>query len=138
MVNPRNRAATRSVVAAVASTAFGLLITPEIRAEASDDGSSVATTEAAAAPGGASAASDASDSLATVVVTVRRLNAARSEIETQTGASTYTITSDGIAATPGGENVQLNQVLLQAPGMRCRTPSDSCTYARTTTTCNTA
>ena len=115
MVNPPNRAATRSVVAAVASIAFGLLITPEIRAEASDDGSSVATAEAAAAPGGASAASDASDSLATIVVTARRLNAARSEIETQTGASTYTMTSDAIAATPGGENVQLNQVLLQAP-----------------------
>lgn len=115
MANPRNRAATRGVVAAVASIAFGLLITPEIRAEASDDGSSVATADAATAPGGASAASDASDSLATVVVTARRLNAARSEIETQTGASTYTITSDAIAATPGGENVQLNQVLLQAP-----------------------
>jgi outer membrane receptor for ferrienterochelin and colicins len=51
----------------------------------------------------------------TVVVTARRLNAARSEIETQTGASTYKIDSTAIAATPGGENVQLNQVLLQAP-----------------------
>ncbi len=115
MVNPRKRAATRSVVAAVASIAIGLLITPEIRAEASDYSSPVATADSAAAPGGASAASDASGSLATVVVTARRLNAARSEIETQTGASTYTITSDAIAATPGGENVQLNQVLLQAP-----------------------
>jgi len=54
-------------------------------------------------------------SLSTVVVTAQRLNAARAEIETQTGASTYTITSDAIAATPGGQNVQLNQVLLQAP-----------------------
>jgi outer membrane receptor for ferrienterochelin and colicins len=53
--------------------------------------------------------------LSTVVVTARRLNAARAEIETQTGASTYTIDSTAIAATPGGENVQLNQVLLQAP-----------------------
>ena len=49
------------------------------------------------------------------MVTARRLNVARAEIETQTGASTYTITSEAIAATPGGENVQLNQVLLQAP-----------------------
>src|SRR5579862_1305646 len=53
--------------------------------------------------------------LATVVVTARRLNEARAEIETQTGASTYTIDSSAIAATPGGQNVQLNQVLLQAP-----------------------
>ncbi len=58
---------------------------------------------------------DASAQLATIVVTAQRLNAARSTIETQTGASSYTITADAIAATPGGENVQLNQVLLQAP-----------------------
>jgi outer membrane receptor for ferrienterochelin and colicins len=43
------------------------------------------------------------------------LNEARSTIETQTGASTYTIDSQAIAAMPGGENAQLNQVLLQAP-----------------------
>ena len=74
-------------------------------------------TEPRAADGDADAASsDSTDqSLATVVVAARRLNAARSEIETQTGASTYTIDSTAIAATPGGENVQLNQVLLQAP-----------------------
>ena len=53
--------------------------------------------------------------LATVVVTARRLNEARTDIQTQTGASTYTIDSTAIAATPGGDNVQLNQVLLQAP-----------------------
>jgi outer membrane receptor for ferrienterochelin and colicins len=64
------------------------------------------------APGGDSSTSQP---VATVIVTARRLNAARSEIETQTGASTYTIDSAAIAATPGGENVQLNQVLLQAP-----------------------
>ena len=51
----------------------------------------------------------------TVVVTAQRLNEARTTIETQTGASTYTIDSQAIAAMPGGENVQLNQVLLQAP-----------------------
>lgn len=53
--------------------------------------------------------------LATVVVTARRLNIERSEIETRTGASTYRIDTAAIAAEPGGENVQLNQVLLQAP-----------------------
>ncbi len=60
-------------------------------------------------------ADNADNGPTTVVVTARRLNAARSEIETQTGASTYKIDSTAIAATPGGENVQLNQVLLQAP-----------------------
>ena len=111
MVNPRNRATTHTVVVTVVSLAFALLLTPEIRAESGDVSSPATSTADAAAPDGAAA----NDSLATVVVTARRLNAARSEIETQTGASTYTITSDAIAATPGGENVQLNQVLLQAP-----------------------
>jgi outer membrane receptor for ferrienterochelin and colicins len=50
-----------------------------------------------------------------IEVTARRLNEARSTIETQTGASTYVIDSEAIAAMPGGNNAQLNQVLLQAP-----------------------
>ena len=53
--------------------------------------------------------------LSEIQVTARRLNDARSSIETQTGASTYTIDSQAIEAMPGGENNQLNQVLLQAP-----------------------
>jgi hypothetical protein len=59
-------------------------------------------TEPRAAESDADAASgDSTDqSLATVVVAARRLNAARSEIETQTGASTYTIDSTAIAARP--------------------------------------
>jgi outer membrane receptor for ferrienterochelin and colicins len=50
-----------------------------------------------------------------VVVTAQRLNEKRAEIETQTGASTYTIDDAAIAASPGGGNLLLNQVLLQAP-----------------------
>jgi hypothetical protein len=50
-----------------------------------------------------------------IEVTARRLNEARSTIETQTGASTYIIDSEAIAAMPGGNDAQLNQVLLQAP-----------------------
>ena len=56
-----------------------------------------------------------SDPAQEIQVTAQRLNEARSSIETQTGASTYTIDSQAIAAMPGGENAQLNQVLLQAP-----------------------
>src|SRR5580692_3614276 len=63
----------------------------------------------------AAASTDTGDGLQTVVVTARRLNQRRSAIETQTGASTYTIDSAALAAMPGGDNVQLNQVLLQAP-----------------------
>jgi outer membrane receptor for ferrienterochelin and colicins len=75
----------------------------------------VAAEEAADAFVATTAADNATGGLQTVVVTARRLNEARAEIETQTGASTYTIDSSAIAATPGGPNVQLNQVLLQAP-----------------------
>ncbi len=50
-----------------------------------------------------------------VVINSTRLNAARAGIETQTGASTYTLNARAIATAPGGDNVQLNQVILQAP-----------------------
>ena len=63
------------------------------------------------------AAADGNGQLTTITITAQHLNEVRQEIETRTGASTYTITSDAIAATPGGENVQMNQVLLQAPGV---------------------
>ena len=52
-----------------------------------------------------------------MVVTAQRLNAARASIEPSLGASTYTINSATIAAQPGGENQQLNQVILQLPGV---------------------
>ncbi|HYB64427.1 MAG TPA: TonB-dependent receptor, partial [Steroidobacteraceae bacterium] len=91
---------------------------------AADDAAAANATTAsdAAADGGATPAAKgtpdaAGDStgLTTIMVTAQRLNVARTAIETQTGASTYTITRDAIAATPGGENASLNQVLLQAP-----------------------
>ena len=76
----------------------------------------VAAALAAAAPAALADTPDASTGEpSTVVVTAERLNDARSTIETQTGASTYTIDSQAISAMPGGENAQLNQVLLQAP-----------------------
>ena len=52
-----------------------------------------------------------------IVVTAKRLNAAREGVQTQTGASIYTIDHAAIDAAPGGENVALNQVVLQAPGV---------------------
>jgi len=74
-------------------------------------------SDSTAASADASALSNASApaQLKEIQVTAQRLNEARTSIETQTGASTYTIDSQAIAAMPGGENAQLNQVLLQAP-----------------------
>jgi outer membrane receptor protein involved in Fe transport len=50
-----------------------------------------------------------------VVVIAQRLNEARNGIQTQTGASIYTINEAAIAAQPGGDNQLLNQVIMQAP-----------------------
>jgi outer membrane receptor protein involved in Fe transport len=52
-----------------------------------------------------------------VTVTAQRLQDARNGIQTQTGASTYTITARDIQNQPGGDNAGLNSVILQAPGV---------------------
>jgi outer membrane receptor for ferrienterochelin and colicins len=74
-------------------------------------GSASATT----APSASTATTGTGGSLSEIVVVATRLNAERSEIETQTGASITTIDATAIAAMPGGANVQLNQIMLQAP-----------------------
>src|SRR5207245_5672844 len=53
--------------------------------------------------------------LPTIVIIAQHVNEERSRIDTQTGASTYTFDSAAIQAEPGGDNVQLNQVMLQVP-----------------------
>jgi outer membrane receptor for ferrienterochelin and colicins len=63
----------------------------------------------------AQVADQASASLPTIVVTAQHLNEERSRIDTQTGASTYTFNANDIQSAPGGDNVQLNQVMLQVP-----------------------
>ena len=67
----------------------------------------------------ASAQVKASDSapIENVVVTAERLKEARAGIQTQIGASTYTITAADLEKTPGGENELLNQVILQMPSV---------------------
>jgi outer membrane receptor protein involved in Fe transport len=59
----------------------------------------------------------AQESTEAVTVTAEKLAAARNGIQTQTGASTYTITARDIQAQPGGDNAQLNSVVLQMPGV---------------------
>ncbi|HUO02893.1 MAG TPA: TonB-dependent receptor [Rhizomicrobium sp.] len=53
----------------------------------------------------------------TVTVTAEALEQARAGIQTQLGASTYTITSQDIQNLPGGDNSELNSVILQMPGV---------------------
>ena len=57
----------------------------------------------------------AAASVEEVVVTAARLNEARTGLQPQVGATTYTIDSNAIDAAPGGANDLLNQVVLQAP-----------------------
>jgi outer membrane receptor for ferrienterochelin and colicins len=85
-------------------------------------GTAVAANETAAAAsdagGGATPATNAAatpDALPDITVTAQHLDEERSHIQTQTGASTYTIDAQTIANTPGGANTLLNQVVLQAP-----------------------
>ena len=53
----------------------------------------------------------------TVTVTAQALEQARAGIQTQLGASTYTITAEDIQNLPGGDNSELNSVILQMPGV---------------------
>ena len=52
-----------------------------------------------------------------IVVTARRLDEARQSVEPSLGATTYTINNATIQALPGGDNQQLNQVVLQFPSV---------------------
>jgi outer membrane receptor protein involved in Fe transport len=61
--------------------------------------------------------SAASGEVSEVVVTAQRLDAARSAIEPALGASTYAMPKAFIDNLPAGANTQLNQVVLQAPGV---------------------
>lgn len=74
-----------------------------------------ADNDGISAAGTSSTADGGTSLMETITVTAERLNEQRAGIETQTGASTYTIDDAAIAASPGGANVQLNQVMLQAP-----------------------
>lgn len=60
---------------------------------------------------------EASGEVSEVVVTAQRLDAARSAIEPALGATSYAMPKAFIDNLPGGANTQLNQVVLQAPGV---------------------
>src|SRR5882672_289194 len=79
--------------------------------------STVATALCLASPAIGQIADASSAPVETVVVTAQKLAEARNGIQTQVGASTYTITAKDIDNQPGGENTLLNQVVLQAPGV---------------------
>jgi len=86
-------------------------------------GPGFAQTESAPPPAGATdPAANAGQSGNTnarpdIVVTARRLDAARASIQPSLGATSYAITNETIQALPGGDNQQFNQIILQLPGV---------------------
>ncbi len=71
----------------------------------------------AAETAAASDAAGGSGPVTDIVVTARHLSEARAAIQPSIGASTYTIDAQAIQALPSGDNVSMNQVILQAPGV---------------------
>ncbi len=69
------------------------------------------------AKGAASDLTLASKSQLNLQVTEQMLTAARFAIEPRIGATVYTLTQEAIQNQPGGDNIPLNQTLLQAPGV---------------------
>ena len=65
----------------------------------------------------APALADTTPATEDVTVIGKKLDDARNGIQTQTGASTYTIDEQALETQPGGTDNPLNQVLLQAPGV---------------------
>lgn len=52
-----------------------------------------------------------------IVITARRLDAARADIAPNLGASTFTLSNEAIERRPGGETTTVAQVMLQMPGV---------------------
>jgi outer membrane receptor for ferrienterochelin and colicins len=102
------------IVFTAAASCVALLLVSGV-AVAGDEAAAAASDAGGPAPGADTAAPAAADALPAIVVTAQHLDEERSHIQTQTGASTYTIDAESIAATPGGANTLLNQVVLQAP-----------------------
>jgi len=100
------RAATRR---ALAMLSFLFLSGSFALAHAAADAEAADAAVSSGGPGNSSAPLDE------VVVIAQHLNEARNGIQTQTGASTYTINEAAIGAAPGGDNQLLNQVIMQAP-----------------------
>jgi hypothetical protein len=63
-----------------------------------------------------------------IMVTAKRLDAARANIEPSLGASTYTVTNDTIENRPGGETGSINISSFRPQGS-FRTALGNCTFA---------
>src|SRR6516165_9567398 len=99
MVIAHHRLATLGVAGALMFLAGGLL--PATAARAADAAAGTADAAPSTADSAPAAAAASDGSIAPIVVTAQRLNEARLGVETQTGASTYTLDNQAIVAQPG-------------------------------------
>src|SRR5450631_1783185 len=84
-------------------------------ANADTAGTLALAADASAAAADASAQGLGASALPPIVVTAQHLDDRRTQIQTQTGADTYTVDAAAIAQMPSGDNTLLNQVILQMP-----------------------
>jgi len=92
-----------------AAAALLVLIGPAAHAASPADVPEPATAAAAAA--------EPDDTLETIMVTARRLDAARNGLSPETGSSIYRVDHQDLEDLPMGDATPLNQVMLQAPGV---------------------
>ncbi|MEG3177074.1 TonB-dependent receptor [Sphingomonas sp. RB3P16] len=104
------------MIRATLLSSVALLAFTPVVALAAPEAAPAPITDAAATADDGQGASGAARTGPDIVIT-GRLDAARASIQPSLGATTYTITSETIKALPGGENLQLNQILLQLPGV---------------------
>jgi hypothetical protein len=111
----------RTTAAADGSYSFTGLAPGSYTVHAEKSGTAGSTGVTLAAGAGASAdvtlLAGAQQPTEEVTVTAQRLAAAALSIEPRIGASTYTLSNEAIQNLPGGEDLPLNQVLLQTPGV---------------------
>ena len=85
---------------------------PPVAADTTASNTAAPAASAPAAPAPASPATGGG-----IVVTAKRLDDARASIQPSLGATSYGVDQATIQALPGGDNQQLNQLILQVPGV---------------------
>src|ERR1700739_1603352 len=97
------RSAARTALGAVATSVAAIACVQTATAQ------SAAPDPALAPDGAAAGAAESAQPVQTIeiVAKVQRLNEARTEIQTKTGASVYTLDSAAINVVPGGDNTLL-------------------------------
>ncbi len=109
----RRRCTARSRGVVWAALATSALTSPVVSALADQQQPPAANPAPASLPTRQSPAPGTTED---IIVTAKRLAKARSQIETRIGATVYTLSSKAIQNQPGGEDIPLNQTLLQVPG----------------------